>query len=73
MFYVRQKTEGELMTSIFVVKVNLHGGSDDLELQTVTNSLKVAKYIRDSYRAAGLEAQIMIREEYQTKYREESA
>ena len=61
------------MTSIFVVKVNLHGGSDDLELQTVTNSLKVAKYIRDSYRIAGLDAQIMVREEYQTRYREESA
>lgn len=72
MHYVRQKTEGGSMTSIFVVKVNLHGGSDDTELQTVTNSLKVAKYIRDSYRIAGLDAQIMVREEYQTRYREDN-
>ena len=61
------------MTSIFVVKVNLHGGSDDTELQTVTNSLKVAKYIRDSYRAAGLEATIMVRNTEIAPYREESA
>lgn len=61
------------MTSCFINRIRNRGGDDRLELTTYAGSLKDAKYIRDSYRAAGLEATIMVRNTEIAPYREESS
>lgn len=61
------------MTSCFIITVRIRGGDDRTELTTYAGSLKDAKYIRDSYRAAGLDANILIRNTEIAPYREESA
>ena len=59
------------MTSTFVITVRIRGGDDRTELTTYAGSLKDAKYIRDSYRAAGLEANILIRNVEVCRYLED--
>lgn len=59
------------MTATFIITIRIRGGDERLELITYAGSLKDAKYIRDSYRAAGLEAQIMIRHVETFPYKED--
>ena len=59
------------MTSTFVIIVRIRGGDDRTEITTSAGSLKDAKYIRDSYRAAGLEANILIRNVEVCRYLED--
>lgn len=50
------------MTTVFIVRILPPGGKDGglLEVNKATTSLKEAKLLRDSYRAYGLDAKIIV-------------